>query len=410
MLEIKIPKNIRIIIFTPQKIVKTTQEKNIENYDLCQWIIIKGKYGQYKLTSFLKYQELLKKDFNITDRFFGINSIMPYNTNDKTFIYFPKEEKENKNYKSKKKHFIYDKKTKKIYDRDIFVSTLDNLTTLNKQEKYKKLLQGKDQEKVLDNKVDRIYFGATIIEKKNCKNNTSKIQENKEMFDNSFSGNQKIFIELEKRYFKSFQNLSNKNLKKKQQEFHNLSTIFKQIFLGISQGFTLNIELNGVGYNATITQGIQESAQESLGNVSQKDKRLFDKIEYLYGLFLIIPNALNKPLPSRGNYDIQKWPKSSIWKSQILDNKILNLSLGISHQIQYKIPENDVKISCRSSNSDSTSNSNLTNLLTLFGISNNIITQIAANIYKIKKPDSYKGIGIRYDGLNLIIKSQKKKK
>ena len=215
------------------------------------------------------------------------------------------------------------------------------------------------------------------------------------------------------RPFTYFPHLSNESLKSlSQQDFHFLSSTLKHIFIGITQGYTLNIELNGIGYNATISENTHQSKETH----RYKKGESMDKIEYLDSLFFATNFFLEKYHVSstHSRFPFNKLlpcekPLTSIKENKLFSllpcSKILNLSLGYSHQIQYEIPENHVFITCRTS-----TDSNLTNLLTLFGISKNILTQIAANIYKIKKPDSYKGQGIRYDGLHLFLKNQKKRK
>jgi large subunit ribosomal protein L6 len=46
----------------------------------------------------------------------------------------------------------------------------------------------------------------------------------------------------------------------------------------------------------------------------------------------------------------------------------------------------------------------------LWGSNSVIIHQTAANLYEFKKPDVYKGRGIRYRGFKLLKKEGKKKK
>ena len=84
--------------------------------------------------------------------------------------------------------------------------------------------------------------------------------------------------------------------------------------------------------------------------------------------------------------------------------KYILLNLGLSHNIVYYIPEHIITINCITSNLQS----NVTNTLTIFGISEVTVNQIAAEIYKFKKPEPYKGKGIRYKGEKLFMKTEKK--
>ncbi len=75
--------------------------------------------------------------------------------------------------------------------------------------------------------------------------------------------------------------------------------------------------------------------------------------------------------------------------------KVLNLSLGFSHPIKMDIPEGlTVK-------ADKTS-------LTVDGIDKEVVGQFAANVRALKKPEPYKGKGIRYSD-EVIRRKQGKK-
>jgi len=68
-----------------------------------------------------------------------------------------------------------------------------------------------------------------------------------------------------------------------------------------------------------------------------------------------------------------------------LKGNVLILNLGYSHEIQYKIPD-DIKIEVK----DSTK-------VLVQGISKQRVGQIAAEIREYRKPEPYKGKGVRYD-------------
>jgi large subunit ribosomal protein L6 len=100
---------------------------------------------------------------------------------------------------------------------------------------------------------------------------------------------------------------------------------------GVSKGFTVNLEISGVGYRAAV-QG-----------------------------------------------------------------KSLNLQLGFSHEIQFPIPE-DVKISCEKPTA-----------ITISGADRQRVGQVAAVIRGFRKPEPYKGKGIKYDTETIRRKEGKKK-
>lgn len=83
-------------------------------------------------------------------------------------------------------------------------------------------------------------------------------------------------------------------------------------------------------------------------------------------------------------------------RAQIQNNK-LNLSLGFSHTIVYLMPDN---IECKMPSQ--------TEIL-IRGIDSQVVGQIAAKIRAYRKPEPYKGKGIRYIDEVVILKDTKKK-
>jgi len=77
-----------------------------------------------------------------------------------------------------------------------------------------------------------------------------------------------------------------------------------------------------------------------------------------------------------------------------LSGNALKLNLGFSHDIMYKIPE-EIKVSVDQ------------NIITVSGISKQQVGQTAAEIREFKKPEPYKGKGIKYVGEHIIRKSGK---
>ncbi len=75
----------------------------------------------------------------------------------------------------------------------------------------------------------------------------------------------------------------------------------------------------------------------------------------------------------------------------------LKLSLGYSHEITYKIPET-VKLAVDQ------------NIITISGIDKQQVGQVAAEIRALKKPEPYKGKGIKYVNERIIRKAGKSAK
>ncbi len=79
----------------------------------------------------------------------------------------------------------------------------------------------------------------------------------------------------------------------------------------------------------------------------------------------------------------------------VLQGKDLMLNLGFSHPVEFKaVPGIDFKLE--------------KNVITLSGIDKELVGQVAANIRQLKKPEPYKGKGIRYQGEVIRRKAGKK--
>ncbi len=78
-----------------------------------------------------------------------------------------------------------------------------------------------------------------------------------------------------------------------------------------------------------------------------------------------------------------------------LSGKNLNLSLGFSHPVVYEIPQNiEAKVE--------------KNIITISGIDKELVGKVASEIRALKKPEPYKGKGIRYVGEIVRRKAGKK--
>ena len=80
-----------------------------------------------------------------------------------------------------------------------------------------------------------------------------------------------------------------------------------------------------------------------------------------------------------------------------IKGKVLNLSLGFSHPVDYELPEG-ITAECASQTE-----------VVIKGIDKQAVGQTAANIRAYRKPEPYKGKGIRYSDENVRRKEAKKK-
>jgi len=72
------------------------------------------------------------------------------------------------------------------------------------------------------------------------------------------------------------------------------------------------------------------------------------------------------------------------FKAAVSGRKLI-LNVGYSHPVEYEIPQ-DIEIKVEK------------NIVTIFGIDKQKVGQVAAEIRAIKKPEPYKGKGIKYAG------------
>lgn len=80
-----------------------------------------------------------------------------------------------------------------------------------------------------------------------------------------------------------------------------------------------------------------------------------------------------------------------------VDGKILSLSLGFSHEIKYAIPEGITIVAEKPT------------LLVITGTNVQKVGQVAALLRSLRKPEPYKGKGVRYENERVIMKEGKKK-
>lgn len=80
-----------------------------------------------------------------------------------------------------------------------------------------------------------------------------------------------------------------------------------------------------------------------------------------------------------------------------VQGKTLKLDLGFSHQVDFPIPD-DINIKCEKPTA-----------ISVAGVDKQRVGQVAAEIREFRKPEPYKGKGIRYEGEYVRRKEGKKK-
>jgi large subunit ribosomal protein L6 len=76
---------------------------------------------------------------------------------------------------------------------------------------------------------------------------------------------------------------------------------------------------------------------------------------------------------------------------------VLKLSLGYSHEVNFDVPKGVTVTSPKNTE------------IVVEGIDQQLVGQVAANIREWRKPEPYKGKGIRYVDEKVVIKETKKK-
>ena len=84
------------------------------------------------------------------------------------------------------------------------------------------------------------------------------------------------------------------------------------------------------------------------------------------------------------------------YRAQMQGNKLV-LNLGLSHDVNFEVPEG-VTVTCPKQTE-----------VVVEGIDQQLVGQVAANIREWRKPEPYKGKGIRYKGEYIFRKEGKKK-
>lgn len=75
----------------------------------------------------------------------------------------------------------------------------------------------------------------------------------------------------------------------------------------------------------------------------------------------------------------------------------LEFNLGYSHPVTFNLPEG-IKVVFDEKNQ---------NIFTLSGVNKQLVGQVAANIRELRKPEPYKGKGIRYTDEHIVLKAGK---
>ena len=131
-------------------------------------------------------------------------------------------------------------------------------------------------------------------------------------------------------------------------------------------------------------------------NVDLKDNLLQFTGENKAMLGTVYANVKNEIIGNSKGFEKKLELVGTGYKANV-SGKTLVLSLGYSHDINFKIPEG-ISIAVEKNT-----------LVTVTGTSKQLVGQTAAEIKSYRKPEPYKGKGVRYEGEKIYRKEGKKK-
>jgi large subunit ribosomal protein L6 len=137
---------------------------------------------------------------------------------------------------------------------------------------------------------------------------------------------------------------------------------------------------------STLPQGIAVDLKDNLLHFTGENKAM---------LGTVYANIKNEIIGNTKGFEKKLELVGTGYKANI-SGKTLVLALGYSHDINFQIPDGiSIKVE--------------KNLVTVNGTSKQLVGQVAAEIKSFRKPEPYKGKGVRYEGEKIYRKEGKKK-
>ncbi len=183
-----------------------------------------------------------------------------------------------------------------------------------------------------------------------------------------------------------------------------MSRIGKKV-IAVPKGVTVTVgerELEVKGPKGTLRTPVPEGITYQLEDGQLQAVRESDDLAAQHGLARALAN--NAIVGVTEGFSRQMDVVGVGYKADVQGKKIV-FSLGYSHPIEFPLPEGiDVK-SERVPTKSSIPQYQLT--LTLSGIDKQRLGQVAAEMHRLRKPDPYKGKGVRYADVQLKLKPGK---
>ena len=138
--------------------------------------------------------------------------------------------------------------------------------------------------------------------------------------------------------------------------------------------------------SSTLPEGIAVDLKDNLLHFTGENKAM---------LGTVYANVKNEIIGNTKGFEKKLELVGTGYKANV-SGKTLVLALGYSHDINFQIPDGiSIKVE--------------KNLVTVTGTSKQLVGQVAAEIKSFRKPEPYKGKGVRYEGEKVYRKEGKKK-
>ena len=138
--------------------------------------------------------------------------------------------------------------------------------------------------------------------------------------------------------------------------------------------------------SSTLPEGIKVDLKDNLLHFTGENKAM---------LGTVYANVKNEIIGNTKGFEKKLELIGTGYKANV-SGKTLVLALGYSHDINFQIPDGiTIKVE--------------KNLVTVTGTSKQLVGQVAAEIKSFRKPEPYKGKGVRYEGEKIYRKEGKKK-
>ena len=183
-----------------------------------------------------------------------------------------------------------------------------------------------------------------------------------------------------------------------------MSRIGKKV-ITIPKGVTVTVrerELEVKGPKGTLRTPIPEGITFAQENDELRAERVSDELAPEHGLARALAN--NAIVGVTEGFSKQMDVVGVGYKADVQGRRIL-FSLGYSHPIEFPLPEGIDARSERVAAKASIPQYQLT--LTLSGIDKQRLGQVAAEMHRLRKPDPYKGKGVRYADVPLKLRPGK---